>query len=42
MVLFVVDLNLKVKDVNDYLKSRGVSNLIQINRIEKIDKIPLL
>jgi hypothetical protein len=24
------------------LKSRGVSNLIQINRIEKIDKIPLL
>jgi acyl-CoA synthetase (AMP-forming)/AMP-acid ligase II len=42
MVLFVVDLNLKVKEVNDYLKSKGVSNLIQINRIEKIDKIPLL
>jgi hypothetical protein len=33
---------LKVKEVNEYLKSKGVSNLIQITRIEEIDSIPLL
>ena len=42
IVLFVVDLDLKVKEVNEYLKSKGVSNLIHINRIEKIESIPLL
>jgi len=42
IVLFVVWLKLKVKEVNDYLKSKGVSNLIQITRIEEIDSIPLL
>jgi long-chain-fatty-acid--[acyl-carrier-protein] ligase len=42
IVLFVVWLKLKVKEVNEYLKSKGVSNLIQITRIEEIDSIPLL
>jgi hypothetical protein len=35
-------MSLKVKDVNEYLKSRGVSNLIQISKIQEIDSIPLL
>ena len=42
IVLFVVWLKLKVKEVNEYLKSKWVSNLIQITRIQKIDSIPLL
>ena len=42
IVLFVVWLKLKVKEVNEYLKSKGVSNLIQITRIEEIESIPLL
>ena len=42
IVLFVVWMNIDVKDVNKYLKSKGVNNLIQVTRVENIDKIPLL
>ena len=42
IVLFVVWMSLKVKEVNEYLKSKWVSNLIQITRVQEIDSIPLL
>ena len=42
IVLFCVWMSLNVKEVNEYLKSKWVSNLIQITRIQEIDSIPLL
>ena len=42
IVLFAVWMNIDVKEVNKYLKSKGVNNLIQVTRVENIDKIPLL
>ena len=42
IVLFVVWMSLKIKEVNEYLKSKWVSNLIQITRVQEIDSIPLL
>ncbi len=42
ITLFTVDLDLSLKDVNAYLKSKGVSNLIQIDVIKPIGAIPLL
>jgi hypothetical protein len=37
-----VDLEVSLKEVNTYLKEKGVSNLIKINAIKKIGAIPLL
>lgn len=42
ITLFVVDLDLKLKEVNHYLKSKGVSNLIQVDHIQALGAIPLL
>ena len=42
IVLFCVWMSLNVKEVNEYLKLKWVSNLIQITRIQEIDSIPLL
>lgn len=42
ITLFTVDLDVNLKEVNHYLKSKGVSNLIKINSIKKIGAIPLL
>ena len=42
ITLFTVDLDLSLKEVNAYLKSKGVSNLIQIDVIKPIGAIPLL
>ncbi len=42
ITLFSVDLEVSLKEVNTYLKEKGVSNLIKINAIKKIGAIPLL
>ena len=42
ITLFSVDLEISLKEVNTYLKEKGVSNLIKINAIKKIGAIPLL
>ena len=42
ITLFVVDLKISLEEVNSYLRSKGVSNLIQVNHIKKIGAIPLL
>ena len=42
ITLFSVDLEISLKEVNAYLKEKGVSNLIKINAIKKIGAIPLL
>ena len=42
ITLFVVDLKISLKEVNSYLRAKGVSNLIQVNHIKKIGAIPLL
>ncbi len=42
ITLFIVDKELSLKEVNDYLRKKGVSNLIQIDAIKKIGSIPLL
>ena len=42
IVLFTVDLDLKLSEVNDYLRSQWVNNLIQIDEIKPIGSLPLL
>ena len=42
IVLFTVDLELKLSEVNDYLRSQWVNNLIQIDEIKPIGSLPLL
>ena len=42
IVLFTVDLGLKLSEVNDYLRSQWVNNLIQIDEIKPIGSLPLL
>ena len=42
IVLFTVDLDLSLSEVNTYLRSQGVNNLIQIDEIKPIWALPLL
>lgn len=42
IVLFTVDMKVSVEEVNHYLREQGVSNLIRIDEVKKIEKIPLL
>ena len=41
IVLFSLE-QLEISEVNDYLRSRGVSNLIKISQVIKIEEIPVL
>lgn len=41
-MLFTVDLDLKLPEINAYLRSKGVSNLISIDEIRSIGALPLL
>lgn len=41
IVLFSIS-HLEVEEVNDYLRKRGVSNLVKISEIIKIEEIPVL
>jgi hypothetical protein len=34
--------HIEVEKVNDYLRKRGVSNLVKISEVIKIDEIPVL
>jgi acyl-coenzyme A synthetase/AMP-(fatty) acid ligase len=40
-VLFSIDY-IEIKEVNDYMRKKWISNLIKISEVIKIDEIPVL
>lgn len=42
IAVFTVDIELKVVEINAYLRSKGVSSLIEIDEVKPIGALPLL